>query len=139
VRRGSLTEEERREIESHVSHTYRFLSLMPWTRHLKQVPLIAWSHHEKLDGSGYPQGLKGDEIPMQSRMMTIADIYDALTAADRPYKRSVPVPKALDILNDEVRRGALDPELLDIFIHRRVYEITTLSSELSGVPQLVTI
>jgi HD-GYP domain-containing protein (c-di-GMP phosphodiesterase class II) len=137
VRRGSLTEEERREIESHVSHTYRFLSLMPWTRQLKQVPLIAWSHHEKLDGTGYPQGLKGDQIPMQSRMMTIADIYDALTASDRPYKRAVPVVKALDILRDEVKRGTLDAELLDVFIRTRTYEITTPSSEQSGVPQLV--
>jgi response regulator RpfG family c-di-GMP phosphodiesterase len=138
VRRGSLTEEERREIESHVSHTYRFLSLMPWTRQLKRVPLIAWSHHEKLDGTGYPQGLKGDEIPLQSRMMTIADIYDALTAADRPYKRAVPLPKALDILHDEVKRGALDPELLDVFIQRRVYEATTPSGESVATPLLVT-
>ncbi len=129
VRRGSLTENERREIESHVSHTFRFLSLMPWTRQLKGVPLIAWSHHEKLDGTGYPQGLKGDQIPLQSRMMTIADIYDALTASDRPYKRAVPVVKALDILNDEVRRGALDSELLDIFIQRKVYELVTPSGE----------
>jgi HD-GYP domain-containing protein (c-di-GMP phosphodiesterase class II) len=138
VRRGSLTEEERREIESHVSHTFKFLSLMPWTRQLKQVPLIAWSHHEKLDGTGYPQGLKGDEIPIQSRMMTIADIYDALTASDRPYKRAVPVPKALDILHDEVKRGALDPELLDVFVQRRVFEIVTPPNGQPVVPQLVT-
>ncbi len=137
VRRGSLTEQERREIESHVSHTFRFLSLMPWTRQLKQVPFIAWSHHEKLNGTGYPQGLKGEQIPIQSRMMTIADIYDALTASDRPYKRAVPVVKALDILSDEVRRGALDADLLDVFIKRRVYELTTPGGAATEVPALI--
>jgi HD-GYP domain-containing protein (c-di-GMP phosphodiesterase class II) len=126
VKRGSLTDRERDEIQSHVSHTYRFLSLMPWTRNLKQVPNIAWSHHEKLNGKGYPQGLKGDEIPLQSRMMAIADIHDALTAADRPYKRAVPLAKALDILHDEARGGAIDPELLDIFVQRRIYELVPL-------------
>ncbi|HZT07624.1 MAG TPA: HD domain-containing phosphohydrolase [Chloroflexota bacterium] len=123
VRRGSLTEEERVEIESHVSHTYRFLSLMPWTRQLKQLPLIAGAHHEKLDGSGYPNGLKENEIPLQSRMMTIADIYDALTAADRPYKRAVPVDKALDILSQEAQANHIDSELLDIFIQKRIFDI----------------
>lgn len=122
VRRGSLTEPERKEIESHVSHTFRFLSIMPWTRELKGVPLIAGAHHEKLDGTGYPRGLKAEEIPIQSKMMTIADIYDALTAADRPYKRAVPVPKALDILSDETRLGHVDSELLDVFIQQRVYD-----------------
>ncbi|MBM2809977.1 MAG: hypothetical protein HW416_736 [Chloroflexi bacterium] len=122
VSKGSLTETERKEIESHVSYTFRFLTLMPWTRHLKQVPLIAGAHHEKLDGSGYPNGLRGQEIPMQSRMMTIADIYDALTAADRPYKRAVPLAKALDILTEEARAGQLDTDLMDVFIERRVYE-----------------
>lgn len=139
VRRGSLTEEERREIESHVSHTYNFLSLMPWTRQLKQVPLIAWAHHEKLDGTGYPRGLRDDEIPIQSRMMTISDIYDALTAADRPYKRAVPVAKALDILTDEARRGALDTDLLDVFIQRRIYEITTPGGAPPGSLVLATV
>jgi len=123
VRRGSLTEQERREIESHVSHTYRFLSLMPWTRQLKGVPLIAWAHHEKLDGTGYPQGLNSEQIPLQSKMMAIADIYDALTAADRPYKRAVPTDKAIDILIMERDAGHVDGELLDVFIHRHVYEV----------------
>jgi hypothetical protein len=133
VRRGSLTEEERREIESHVSHTYQFLSVMPWTRMLRDVPLIAWKHHEKLDGSGYPQGLTANDIPIQSRMMTIADIYDALTAADRPYKKAVPLERALDILSEEVRSGYLDAELFDVFLNKRVYETT---ATLSGSEQL---
>jgi HD-GYP domain-containing protein (c-di-GMP phosphodiesterase class II) len=123
VRRGTLTEDERHEIESHVSHTYKFLSIMPWSRHLRNVPSIAGAHHEKLDGTGYPFGLKAEEIPIQSKMMTIADIYDALTASDRPYKRAVPVPKALDILVDEVRVGHVDKDLLDVFIQKKVYEI----------------
>lgn len=123
VRRGSLTEEERIEIESHVSHTFRFLSLMPWTKQFKTLPLIAGAHHEKLDGTGYPQGLTRDQIPIQSRMMTIADIYDALTAADRPYKKAVPVEKALDILKEEAKANHIDCDLLDVFIERRVFDI----------------
>jgi HD-GYP domain-containing protein (c-di-GMP phosphodiesterase class II) len=125
VQRGSLTETERREIESHVSHTYRFLSVMPWTRQLRNVPAIAWAHHEKLNGTGYPRGLHSADIPLESRMMAISDIYDALTATDRPYKRAVPWEKALDIIGDEVRRGQLDPELFDVFVQRRVFEVTT--------------
>jgi HD-GYP domain-containing protein (c-di-GMP phosphodiesterase class II) len=123
VRRGSLTEEERVEIESHVSHTFRFLSLMPWTRQFKQLPLIAGAHHERLDGTGYPHQLTADEIPLQSKMMAIADIYDALTASDRPYKKAVPVERALDILNQEAKVNHIDTELLDIFIKRRVFDI----------------
>jgi HD-GYP domain-containing protein (c-di-GMP phosphodiesterase class II) len=122
VRRGSLTGEEYGEVQSHVSQTFRFLSVMPWTRPLRGVPLIAGAHHEKLDGTGYPNRLKADAIPIQSKMMAIADIYDALTAADRPYKLAVPIPKALDILTDECTQGHVDRELLDIFIQRKVYE-----------------
>ena len=86
VRKGSLTEEERREIESHVTHTFRFLAQIPWTRTLKRVPNIAYGHHEKLSGRGYPRSLGDPEIAPETRMMTISDIYDALTASDRPYK-----------------------------------------------------
>ena len=120
VRKGSLTEEERREIESHVSHTYRFLSQIPWTRDLRRVPAIAYGHHEKLTGRGYPQGLPEIAIPVQTRMMTISDIYDALTASDRPYKRAVPRQKAYDILNDEAKRGEVDADLLAVFIEADV-------------------
>jgi HD-GYP domain-containing protein (c-di-GMP phosphodiesterase class II) len=125
ISRGSLTEAEIREIRSHVVHTFQFLTQIPWTKELRRVPEIARSHHEKLDGSGYPHGTRGDAIPVQSRMMTIADIYDALTAADRPYKRAVPVDQALGILHDERRAGALDGELLDLFIAARIYERTS--------------
>jgi response regulator RpfG family c-di-GMP phosphodiesterase len=124
IRKGSLTDKERREIESHVTHTYRFLSQIPWTGEYKRVPDIAYAHHEKLDGTGYPRKLKAGEIPLQSRMMTISDIFDALVAWDRPYKKSVPVEKALDILRDEARAGKLDGEILDLFVAAKIYEKT---------------
>ena len=120
IRKGSLTEDERREIESHVTHTYRFLTQIPWTRTLKHVPDIAYGHHEKLTGKGYPRSLKESEIALPTRMMTISDIYDALTASDRPYKRAVPKQKAYDILLDEAKRGELDPDLLRVFIEADV-------------------
>lgn len=121
IPKGSLTTEERREIESHVTHTYRFLSTIPWTRSLKNVPMIAYGHHEKLDGSGYPRRVPGDVIPIQTRMMTICDIYDALTASDRPYKAAVPTPKALAILEDEVKHGKVDAGLLEVFVEGKIY------------------
>jgi HD-GYP domain-containing protein (c-di-GMP phosphodiesterase class II) len=122
IRKGSLDEAERLEIESHVTHTYQFLQKIPWTKDLANVPGIAWGHHEKLNGSGYPRKVKADEIPIQTRMMTIADIFDALTASDRPYKRAVPVPRALDIMAVEVKDGMLDGELFRLFHEARVYE-----------------
>ena len=124
IRRGSLSDQERTEIESHVTHTFRFLSQIPWTGEFARVPDIAFAHHEKLDGTGYPRKLRGAEIPLQSRMMTIADIFDALVAWDRPYKKAVPVEKALAILNDEAKHGKLDSELLKVFIEAQVYELT---------------
>ncbi|MBI2529396.1 MAG: GAF domain-containing protein [Candidatus Rokubacteria bacterium] len=122
IARGSLTPEEFAQIQSHVVHTFQFLSQIPWTRELKLVPEIARSHHEKLNGSGYPDRVKGGQIPIQSRMMTIADIFDALTASDRPYKAAVPVERALEILALERNSGALDPDLLDLFIALRPWE-----------------
>jgi len=124
IRKGSLSEKERREIESHVTHTYRFLSQIPWTGEFRRVPEIAYAHHEKMDGTGYPRKLAATEIPVQSRMMTISDIFDALVAWDRPYKKSVPVERALDILRDEARGGKLDLQLLDVFVDAKVYERT---------------
>src|SRR5262249_22701580 len=89
ILRGSLTTPERREIESHVTHTYNFLRQIPWGRSFRLVPEYAGSHHEKLDGTGYPRGLPAAQIAVPTRMMTISDIYDALTAKDRPYKPAV--------------------------------------------------
>ncbi|TGM35027.1 GAF domain-containing protein [Leptospira biflexa] len=122
IRRGSLDFEERREIESHVEHTFQFLSKIPWTRELKMVPSIAHGHHEKLNGSGYPRGLSAVEIPVQAKMMAIADIFDALTDQDRPYKKAVPLDRAFDILKMEVRDQHIDGDLLNLFIESRAYE-----------------
>jgi HD-GYP domain-containing protein (c-di-GMP phosphodiesterase class II) len=122
IAKGSLDESERLEIESHVNHTYRFLQQIPWTRELQQIPAIAYGHHEKLDGRGYPRGITGDAIPIQTRMMTISDIYDALTAADRPYKPAVAPGRALDIMRDEVKTGQLDGPLFQVFHEAKVFE-----------------
>ncbi len=122
IPKGSLTEEERVEIESHVVHTFQFLTQIPWTKELKRIPDIARAHHEKLNGSGYPYGMRADEIPIQSKIMTISDIFDALTAADRPYKKAVPLERALDILEYEKKAGAIDSALLTLFIDAKVYQ-----------------
>jgi HD-GYP domain-containing protein (c-di-GMP phosphodiesterase class II) len=133
IRRGSLSEKERREIESHVTHTFRFLSEIPWTGEYRRVPDIAYAHHEKLDGSGYPRRLSGEDIPLQSRMMTISDIFDALVAWDRPYKKSVPVHRALDILREEAGAGKLDGRILELFVEAKVYERTLPRTGLEAV------
>jgi HD-GYP domain-containing protein (c-di-GMP phosphodiesterase class II) len=122
IPKGSLDAAERLEIESHVTHTYRFLQQIPWTRELQQIPLIAYGHHEKLDGRGYPRRVTGEAIPIQTRMMTISDIYDALTAADRPYKAAVASTRALDIMTEEVQAGQLDRELFRLFVDARVFD-----------------
>jgi HD-GYP domain-containing protein (c-di-GMP phosphodiesterase class II) len=124
IRKGSLSEDERLEIESHVTHTYEFLSKIPWTAELRGVPGIAYGHHEKLNGLGYPRQVKAEDIPIQSRMMTVSDIFDALSASDRPYKKAVPPDRALDILKLEVTDGMLDPILVDLFIEARIFEKT---------------
>jgi HD-GYP domain-containing protein (c-di-GMP phosphodiesterase class II) len=123
IPRGSLNDEERREIESHVTHTVRFLRLIPWTKDLSNIAKIAGAHHEKLNGRGYPSALPGDDIPVQSRIMTISDIYDALTARDRPYKRAVPIDAALNILRKEAEGGMIDGTLLELFIGEGVFEV----------------
>lgn len=125
IQRGSLTEAERDQIQDHVVHTYDFLVRIPWGRSLALVPEIAAKHHEYLDGSGYPRRLPEPEIPLQARMMTVADIFDALTASDRPYKKAVPVPAALDILHAEQRRGKLDADVLELFVEARIFEGST--------------
>lgn len=121
IERGSLTSAEFAEIRSHVVHTERFLSRIPWGRTLGRVPLIAGAHHERLNGTGYPAGKHAHEIPVQSKMMSIADIYDALTASDRPYKRAVSPERALAILDMEVRDGHLDGDLVRIFQSAEVW------------------
>lgn len=122
IPQGSLSSPERREIQSHVTQTFRFLSKIPWTTDLARVPDWAYGHHEKLDGSGYPRGLKAGSIPVPVRAITICDIYDALAARDRPYKKAVPAAPALDILTAEARRGAVDADLLNLFVEGKIFE-----------------
>jgi HD-GYP domain-containing protein (c-di-GMP phosphodiesterase class II) len=124
IPRGSLSADERRKMEQHVTQSFYFLREIPWTKTPWQhVPEMAYGHHEHLDGTGYPRGLKGGQIVPQVRMLTISDIFDALTANDRPYKPAMPVERALDILVHEFAdRGKVDANLLDLFITKRVYE-----------------
>ena len=124
IARGNLDDNERRQIESHVIHTIDFLSQIPWTKEIKSIPAIAAAHHEKLSGTGYPYQLAAGQIPFQSKMMAIADIYDALSAGDRPYKKAVPADQALDILAEETKRGFLDGDLLRIFREAQVFKLT---------------
>ncbi|NJK37374.1 MAG: GAF domain-containing protein [Oscillatoriales cyanobacterium RM1_1_9] len=123
VHRGNLTPAERFVMESHVIHTYQFLNQIPWTQDLRDVPAIAYGHHERLDGTGYPQGLKSTNVPIQAQMMAIADVYDALTAGDRPYKHRIPTITALKILRQEATTHKINPNLLELFEQRQVYQV----------------
>ena len=124
IGKGSLNPQERLEIESHVTHSFRFLRQIPWTKDLRRIPTIAYGHHEKLTGTGYPNSLRSDDIPFQAKMMAICDIYDALTASDRPYKKALPPERALEILGFEVKDGTLDPELVRIFAEGKVWDLS---------------
>jgi HD-GYP domain-containing protein (c-di-GMP phosphodiesterase class II) len=123
IPRGSLDSNERAQIESHVRHSFNFLAQIPWTADYRGIPAIARAHHEKLNGRGYPDGLRAAEIPVQARMMTICDIFDALSASDRPYKRAVPTDRALDILKLCVREEEVDAELFRLFLDAQVYRL----------------
>jgi HD-GYP domain-containing protein (c-di-GMP phosphodiesterase class II) len=123
IRKGTLDHNERQEIESHVIFSYEFLKKIPWTKELENIPDIAHSHHEKLNGSGYPLRIDGEKIPIQAKMMTITDIYDALTARDRPYKKAAPHERALDIIGYEVKGKLIDSDLFDMFVKGKVYEL----------------
>ena len=121
--RGSLSSEEYEIMKSHVEHSYDFLSRIVWPVGLTNIPTIARAHHEKLDGSGYPLGLKGDEIPIEAQIMCIADIFDALTANDRPYKNRMPTERALMILKMEAQQGKINKDILDLMINSMIYQI----------------
>ena len=127
IPRGSLAENERREIEAHVVHSFQFLAQIPWTQEYKKIPEIARAHHEKLNGKGYPLGLNSSEIPIQAKMMTICDIFDALSATDRPYKKAVPTDRALDILRLCVKEDEVDAELFRLFVESQVYRVAVKS------------
>jgi HD-GYP domain-containing protein (c-di-GMP phosphodiesterase class II) len=128
IRKGSLDDQERLEIESHVVHTYNFLKQIPWTREIRNIPQIARGHHEKLNGLGYPFKLSAPEIPLQTRMMTVSDVFDALSAADRPYKKAVSREAALDILGDMVNDGEVDKEVYNVFVQAKIYDRSNVES-----------
>jgi hypothetical protein len=128
IPRGSLDPEERRQIELHVVNSFNFLAQIPWTPEFRGIPAIARAHHEKLNGKGYPLGLNSQQIPVQAKMMTICDIFDALSASDRPYKRAVPTDRALDILKLCVREEEIDSELFRVFLDAQVYRLAAESS-----------
>jgi HD-GYP domain-containing protein (c-di-GMP phosphodiesterase class II) len=121
VRFGTLTDEERKIINNHIWVTIRMLESLPWPKHLKNVPEYAGGHHERMDGKGYPRGLAGDEMSVQARIMAIADIFEALTAADRPYKKGKTLSESLGILGKFALNGHIDPNLFDIFVREKVY------------------
>lgn len=122
IRAGTLTSEERQIINRHIDMTIAMLEQLPWPRHLKNVPEYAGGHHEKMDGKGYPRGLKREDMSIQARCMGIADIFEALTAVDRPYKKGKTLSEALEILGKMKLGHHIDPDLFDIFIWNRVYE-----------------
>jgi response regulator RpfG family c-di-GMP phosphodiesterase len=122
IARGSLDPEERLQIQSHVLYTYDFLRQIPWTEDLSRVADIAVGHHEKLDGTGYPRGARGSEIPLQTRLMTVSDIFDALTSSDRPYMQAFTLEEALGALEREAEAARLDPAVVQTFIESRIYE-----------------
>jgi response regulator RpfG family c-di-GMP phosphodiesterase len=128
IPKGSLSDQERDEIQNHVTYTYRFLSQIPWTSELACVPDIAYAHHERLNGRGYPRQLKEADIPVQSKLMAVSDVFDALTAADRPYKAAVSLDRSLEILEQEAKVNLLDSEILRIFIEARIFELTVHQS-----------
>ena len=123
VERGNLTGAERRQIEQHIVDTWEILRRIPWPASLRSVANIASCHHEKLNGSGYPWKFKGDEIPLGGQILAVVDIFEALTAKDRPYKPAIPVDKAIQILQEEVDRGALNAKIWKLFLDQKLYEL----------------
>jgi HD-GYP domain-containing protein (c-di-GMP phosphodiesterase class II) len=121
IRSGTLTAEERQIINHHIVATIKMLEALPWPRHLKNVPEYAGGHHERMDGKGYPKGLTREQMSWQARVMGIADIFEALTAKDRPYKKGKTLSESLEILGRMSLNGHIDPELFDVFVRRRIY------------------
>src|SRR5918911_5173584 len=122
IRAGTLTEEERKVINHHIVATIRMLEALPWPKHLTNVPEYAGGHHERMDGKGYPKGLRREQMSVQARCMGIADIFEALTARDRPYKKGKTLSEALTILGKFKLNGHVDPDLFDVFMWEKVYE-----------------
>jgi HD-GYP domain-containing protein (c-di-GMP phosphodiesterase class II) len=122
IRAGTLTEDERKIINHHIVATIKMLEALPWPRHLTNVPEYAGGHHERMDGKGYPKGLKREQMSVQARCMGIADIFEALTAKDRPYKKGKTLSESLEILGRMKLNHHIDPDLFDIFVRRKVYQ-----------------
>jgi HD-GYP domain-containing protein (c-di-GMP phosphodiesterase class II) len=120
IRAGTLTGAEREVINHHIVATIQMLEKLPWPKHLIRVPEYAGGHHERMDGKGYPKGLKREEMSLQARMMGIADIFEALTASDRPYKSPMKLSQAMSILENFRKNGHIDPDLFEVFVHKRV-------------------
>jgi hypothetical protein len=121
VGRGTLSDEERFKIEDHIVQTQIMLSRLPFPKELRQVPEIAGNHHEKMDGSGYPRQLRRDEMSPLARMLAIADVFEALTAADRPYRRAKSLSEAVHIMSIARAQQHIDPDLFDLFLTSGVY------------------
>ncbi len=121
IRAGTLTAAEREVINRHIIITIKMLESLPWPKHLKNVPEFAGGHHERMDGKGYPRGLTREQMSIQARIMGIADIFEALTAKDRPYKVGKTLTESLTILGKFKENGHVDPDLFDIFIREKVY------------------
>ena len=121
IRAGTLTGDERQVINHHIVATIKMLEALPWPRHLKNVPEYAGGHHERMDGKGYPKGLSREQMSVQARVMGIADIFEALTAKDRPYKKGKTLSESLEILGRMRLNGHVDPDLFDVFVRRKVY------------------
>ncbi|MBX3473638.1 MAG: GAF domain-containing protein [Planctomycetes bacterium] len=122
TRKGTLNDAERREIENHVADSWAFLKRIPWTPDLARVPEIAGQHHEKMNSKGYPNGVPAAETPLGSRLMAVADVFDSLTASDRPYKPAIPLERAIQILQAMAKDGDLDPEVVDLFVNTKIWE-----------------
>jgi hypothetical protein len=121
IRAGTLTGKERETINHHIVATIKMLEALPWPKHLKHVPEYAGGHHERMDGKGYPKGLTRDQMSLPARMMGIADIFEALTARDRPYKPGMKLSQAIDIMRKFSEGGHIDPELFEVFLRTGVY------------------
>ncbi len=122
IRRGSITEDERKKMQDHAAVTLKMLNQIPFTKKLRNIPHFAGAHHEFINGKGYPLGLKGDEIPFEGKLMAVTDIAEALTAADRPYKKAMPLNVVYKILRSMAKDGELDGDLVELFINESVYD-----------------
>ncbi|MEZ4652962.1 MAG: HD domain-containing phosphohydrolase [Candidatus Eisenbacteria bacterium] len=121
IPKGTLTNEERGVINEHVVATVKMLEKLPYPKKLRNVPFLAGAHHEKIDGSGYPDGLKGDDLPIRAQIIGLADIFEALTAKDRPYKPGRTLQEALGILGKMMEQGQIDKTLFDLFVGQKLH------------------